>query len=458
MRSGKAPATGSTSDSLFVADLAQAYTEHADALRRRAFRYLRSEQFAEEVVQDAFIKVILAAPDLSSADHLYAYLNTTVTNLCRNLHAQQSRGPRLVAVDAETTREVLDDLAAETHVDLSYDLTAAEDGAIVREALSRLSASDRALLIAYEVDQKSNEEIAAMFNISATSVRNLVYRARKNLRNVLETWVIDEETGLTAAQYLSTAGRKIAENSKKIGGAALSLVLLVAAFFGFWNNPSTPVQIASPTTVTNVPQGETATPSVDVAQTPVATPTPEEIQSWALNFLAKTGPLGWPGLDSAGIPSGFTVNNGDGLNGLALISQEPFVMDTTSGQVSTQSRFTTFQDGINVILSQKVTNTFGKVSYQSDPMVRVGGSWISLEIASRSTEIKALSDGTYLITSFMIVDLDKTADNPPIAGMSLGGADLAHVPAVIATRLVTTSIGAPVIGQAVQVLDPLAGQ
>lgn len=440
--------------------MASVYEANSSALTRRAFRYLQDQQQAEDVVQEAFIKVLLAAPELNDAEHLIAYLNKTVTNLCLDIRRSQNRGPLLVAVDSETSADLIDDLSHEQHVELDDALTQAEDAAIVREAISRLSETDRAVLLSIHLENKTTAETAAQFGVTEGTVRNALMRARRNLRTVLEEWVIDEATGMTAAQYLSRTGQKIAENSKKIGSAALSLVLLVAAFFGFWNNPTTPVPVASAPKVST--QTPTVTPTPDVPATATlqdedVLPTTEELQTWAINYLSKVGPLGWPGLDAAGLPVGFTVNDGFGLSGLALISQEPFVVDVNRGSVSTESRFMTFQDGINVILTQKFTNTSGRLEYSAEPLVRVGGAWIALEIASRSTEIKKLEDGTYLVTSWMIVDADKTAANPPIAGVGLG-TDLANIPAVIATRMRTTEIGQPVIGQAVQVLDPLAGR
>ena len=455
-----------------TSDLAAIYTSHSRAFISRALRYVTDPQVAEEIVQEAFIKVLLAAPEIKDRDHLIAYLNTTITNLSLNFRRDHGRGPLLVAVDSETSQSDIDALAAENFTELDEELTRAEDAAIVREALSRLTEADRMLILAVDVAEKPIAEIAAEYGMKEASVHNALGRARRNLRNVLETWIVDEETGMTAAQFLSKTYKKAAENSKKIGTAALSLVLVISAFFGFWNHPSTTTPLASPTVTVTVPP-VTASPSplspaptTTVTKTitaspapsaPVTKPSPEELQTWALGFLASKARLGWPGLNDQDIPVGFTVNDGAGFTGLALLSQDNFVMDTTKGTVTTTSRFTTFQDGLNVILAQTITNTLGKVTYNAEPIVRVGGSWIALELSSTSTDVKQLEDGTYVITSWMLVDINKTAENTPIAGPGLG-TDLRRVPAVIATRVHTTGIGQPVIAQAVQVLDPLAGQ
>ena len=58
-----------------VADFGAFYTEHSSELRAHAARILNDTQRAEEVVQDALIKFMLAAPELESADHALGYLH-----------------------------------------------------------------------------------------------------------------------------------------------------------------------------------------------------------------------------------------------------------------------------------------------------------------------------------------------------------------------------------------------
>lgn len=452
-------------------DLASIYSSHSRIFVTRALRYVSEPLVAEDIVQEAFIKLLLAAPEIKDRGHLIAYLNTTVTNLSLNYRRDTGRRPLLVAVDSESSKSDIDALSAGTYVALDEELARAEDAAIVREAIARLSERDRKIILAVDVEEKPVSEVAVDLGMKETSVRNALSRARRNLRSILETWIVDPETGMSAAQFLSQSYKKAAEHSKKIGTSALSLVLLASAFFGFWNNPTSSVEIASPTVTLNVPPKpvspspmsspstaatKTATKSPD-SSAPETRPSPESLQTWALGYLSSQARLGWPGLDANGLPTGFTVNDGAGITGLALLSQDNFVIDTAKGTVTTTSRFTTFQDGLNVILPQTITNTLGEVKYETSPIVRVGGSWIQLEIAEIATDVRQLENGNYLITSWMTVDLEKTSENTPIAGLGLG-TDLAHIPAVIATRIYTTGIGQPVIAQAVQVLDPLTGQ
>ena len=85
----------------------------------------------------------------------------------------------------------------------------------------------------WEVEGRSTSEIAAELGINETAVRHTVSRARASMRKILSTLIVDEKRGLTALDALSTTYKKAAEIASKSSKAALSLILVVAAFLGF---------------------------------------------------------------------------------------------------------------------------------------------------------------------------------------------------------------------------------
>jgi RNA polymerase sigma factor (sigma-70 family) len=213
-----------------VAELGAFYTEHSFELKAHANRILKDSPRADEVVQDAFIKVMLAAPELASAEHALSYLHRTIENLCIDLFRAEGRRPNLVALD-DATAEV--ESQWQDQGDHSEVITAAEDAAIIRQALALLSPAERTALVMWEMDGRTTAEIAAELGIKESSVRHTVSRARASLRTILSTLIIDEERGLTALDLLSTSYKKAAELAKKSSRAALSLFLVVGAFLGF---------------------------------------------------------------------------------------------------------------------------------------------------------------------------------------------------------------------------------
>ena len=128
-----------------VEELGSFYTQHRSALVSHAARLLKDSARAEEVVQDALIRVILAAPELESHEHAIAYLHKTVENLCLDIFRLENRRPNLVLID-DATAEVEASLSSEVK-DHSDVISAADDAAIVREALSLLSPAERSALV-----------------------------------------------------------------------------------------------------------------------------------------------------------------------------------------------------------------------------------------------------------------------------------------------------------------------
>jgi len=247
-----------------VAELGAFYTEHRSELLTHANRVLKDSAKAEEITQDALIKFILAAPELESTDHALSYLHRTIENLCIDLFRLEGRRPNLVVLD-DATAEV----EATWHVDGDHSsvISAAEDAAIIRQALSMLSPAERAALVMWEMEGRSTSEIASELGIKESAVRHTVSRARASLRRVLSELVIDEERGLTALDMLSTSYKKAAVLAQKSSKVALSLLLVVTAFLGFnsltgneGNIQVNDLAISTPSTV----QDEAVTPAAPV--------------------------------------------------------------------------------------------------------------------------------------------------------------------------------------------------
>jgi RNA polymerase sigma factor (sigma-70 family) len=247
-----------------VAELGAFYTEHRSELLAHANRVLKDSAKAEEITQDALIKFMLAAPELESTDHALSYLHRTIENLCIDLFRLEGRRPNLVVLD-DATAEV--EAAWQVDGDHSSAISAAEDAAIIRQALAMLSPAERAALVMWEMEGRSTSEIASELGIKESAVRHTVSRARASLRRVLSELVIDEERGLTALDMLSTSYKKAAEIAQKSSKVALSLLLVVTAFLGFnsltgneGNVQVNDLAISTPATVTE----EAVTPAAPV--------------------------------------------------------------------------------------------------------------------------------------------------------------------------------------------------
>jgi len=219
----------STPASWSVAQFSTFYTQNRSELIAHANRIIKDKAKAEEITQEALVKFMLAAPELSSDSHALSYLHRSIENLCIDLFRAENRRPNLVALD-EATAEI--ESTWQVSGDHSSVISAAEDAAIIRQALSLLSPAERAALVMWEVEGRSTTEIARELGIKESAVRHTVSRARASLRKILSELVIDETRGLTALDLLSTTYKKASEIAGKSSKIALTFILVLTAFLG----------------------------------------------------------------------------------------------------------------------------------------------------------------------------------------------------------------------------------
>jgi type II secretory pathway pseudopilin PulG len=283
----------------------------------------------------------------------------------------------LVAIDADTTQERLNEIASENHIDLDTTITAAEDAAIIREALSRLTPDQRTALVMWEMEGRTTEEIASALNTTPANVRHILVRARKSMVRVLEEWIVDEKTGLTALNALSTTYKKTVEIAQKSSKAALSLLLVVTAFLGFNSmtgneSPVLPI-VAQVETGTDAPAAApSASASASATAKAQAAAAAKKAQQAAIN--AKIAALSFFGLDDKGIPTGFSVTNEESVAGKARLTRGISTVGTSGILINNQ--LITGSVGPNVLIDQLITIDGTGTNYSFNSInVGFAGSW-----------------------------------------------------------------------------------
>jgi RNA polymerase sigma factor (sigma-70 family) len=450
-----------------IADLSAIYTEYRTSLVSQARRMLRDETDANEVVQEAFLKFMLAAPDLDTTERAVAYLRASVNNLALNVIRARGDRPNLVALDADTTQERLDEIANENHVDIDTTITAAEDAAIIREALSRLTSDQRTALVMWEMEGRSTEEIAAALNTTPANVRHVVARARQSMVRVLSEWIVDETTGATALDSLSNTYKKAAELAQKSSKVALSLILVVTAFLGFNSMTGregalTPIAtqqdvvVAAVAPEVSVPS-TTPTTAASASATPALEPQAKKSFGMVAGVDIKTGKLAFAGLDKDGLPTGFTVSDSSKSVGKLFLNKNAVPTMTEGGMVLSVPAITANNaTGPNVLLSQTIKVDGTGTTYEGSPSVGIAGSWTPLILSSTNTVIDRLSNGNYLVTSIMTVESAVDIDFTIATGVR--GYDLTEAPKTITTRLVLNPGKTQILAQAINISEPITAK
>ena len=402
-----------------VTELGAFYTNHRSEFLSHANRVLKDSAKAEEITQDALIKFMLAAPELESTDHALAYIHRTIENLCIDLFRMEGRRPNLVVIDdaqaeVEATYQVSGDHEAV--------ISAAADAVIIRQALSLLSPAERAALVMWEVEGRSTSEIASELGIKESAVRHTVSRARASMRKILSTLIVDEKRGLTALDALSTTYKKAAEIAAKSSKAALSLILVVAAFLGFntltgREGVVTPdgsaISLPSDKSTTDKSTGDDATtdqvdsvdPEISIAL--AAFQDQIKVVSSQISFLRQAVAVyNWAGLDASGTPIGFSSNLGSRVTANAQMIKFPNLSNESSSSI-----FKVSQNGVDLLLSQDLFYVDGKLTATILPLFAPANT--PAVITSTEQSVTTGSDGSKLvITSLKLANTGSDGQSP----------------------------------------------
>ena len=146
-------------------------------LQKLAKRILGDAGEAEEVVQEAWLRLLRGRPD--DVRSLSAWLTTVVTRLCLDaLRARRRQHAERISMDASVL-DVPDSNAGtpEQHVVLADSV-----GVALLVILERLNPAERVAFVLHDVFDLPFDEIAPLIDRSEDAVRQLASRARRRVR------------------------------------------------------------------------------------------------------------------------------------------------------------------------------------------------------------------------------------------------------------------------------------
>lgn len=162
---------------------------HAPRLFQYLVRILQNETEAEELTEEAFVRVYQNRARFKTGARFTTWLFTIATNLARDIQRRRSRHPH-VSLEAEPPAggQAFHETLPETRLHPAEALAAAEQAQAVRDAVHALPEDLRVPLVLAEYEDKSHAEIAAILDCSVKAVEMRVYRARLELRSRLTKW------------------------------------------------------------------------------------------------------------------------------------------------------------------------------------------------------------------------------------------------------------------------------
>jgi RNA polymerase sigma-70 factor (ECF subfamily) len=152
-----------------------------------AWRYVRNETDAGDLVAETFVRLHQQRQRLRSDTRLSAWMFTTLANLCHNHYRWRLRHPT-VSLDAPAEGEDEPSPAIQPVSDAPLAGPAMERDeahAAVRAAIDRLPHDLKVTVLLHHYDQLSYREIGEVTGCSERGVETRLYRARQRLREEL---------------------------------------------------------------------------------------------------------------------------------------------------------------------------------------------------------------------------------------------------------------------------------
>jgi RNA polymerase sigma-70 factor (ECF subfamily) len=165
------------------------YQRHVGDVYRYALAVMRNQPDAEDVTQTTFLNAYRAYQRGERPERPKHWLIAIAHNVCRQRFRQSARRPAEVSFDDDVADPLVRD----------DDVPTGED---IRRALGHLAFNQRAALVMRELEGRSYAEIAEILGLSTSAVETLIFRARRALREQLETSLTCGEAELAISRQL----------------------------------------------------------------------------------------------------------------------------------------------------------------------------------------------------------------------------------------------------------------
>jgi RNA polymerase sigma factor (sigma-70 family) len=449
-------------------EFAALYMRHRWSFGLHARRFLHDQRDVDEVVQEGFLKLFLALPELDNELQALAYARRTITNLCIDRYRADQRRPRLVDLES-----VQLELADDDEID---PVVAAEDAAIVREALALLSPLHREALIKREVEEKPLPQIAAELDIPVEQVKHVLHRARRSLRRLLVGTHVEPGVDLDLITVLAANRARMAAAAKPTGAAAIALLLVLAGVIGLRSSDrGGKVMGAAPSAgpLLGDPAPLRGTVGVTASTTHVAAP-PKASVTRGHATAPRHSSAGTSAGSTAGAPA--VVHSAPpvkppvtqpvappvappvvrpettsrlSLSGLLSASTHPEIegtqtFDTVGGTTAAFSKFVAPTDQGPLVLTQTLSNADdGSVTYAADAALPVDGAAVPAQLGAADVPAPTVTknaDGTVNVV------IDTTFTLPVAPTGALPASDRFVVQALYAPDLTTVLAERVVVG------------
>jgi RNA polymerase sigma-70 factor (ECF subfamily) len=154
------------------------FTRHKNIVYGLSLRILGAKMLAEENSQDVWIKVVESADSFQAQGSVRSWILTITRNQALNTIRRRGWEEEL-SIDAEA--KIPFDQA-----DLTQQLETFNELEKLKESIAKLPDRQRVALVLWMSEEMSYAELAQELDINVNAVKVLLFRAKENLKNLIE--------------------------------------------------------------------------------------------------------------------------------------------------------------------------------------------------------------------------------------------------------------------------------
>ena len=152
-------------------------TSYKGSVYRHALALLNDRMEAEDVVQEAFVKIYYSLPKLKNEYAFVSWLTRIATNICYDRIQKINKKKQLI-------KEELNEGRIMQHGPSLIDNTITKMS--IKEAMKKIPIEQRTVLSLREIQGYSYSEISELIEIPLGTVKSRISKARENLRKELQ--------------------------------------------------------------------------------------------------------------------------------------------------------------------------------------------------------------------------------------------------------------------------------
>ena len=169
-------------------------------LYRVAFRLMGNVQDAEDMVQEAYLKLWKKRDELSEVASIEAYCVTLIKNLCYD---------SLRSCRPDEDSRLPEELKLPTDSNIAREIEQKDEARQVKRLIRQLPRSQQQIILLRDVNDCSYEEIEQVTGLTAVNIRVLLSRARKKIREQFNEIMNYESTTNLEANVTSSVSQNI---------------------------------------------------------------------------------------------------------------------------------------------------------------------------------------------------------------------------------------------------------